>query len=166
MAKIRRLTFPLFLIIWVLGILIGALLSVYNSQLSVNVARIALSKTPTFIGMLIANVLPFAILIIALSRRTVARIYPLILLEALCRGFCGMCIVSFLGSGAWVLRFLFLFSPGCVSVLIWSLLYSYTEGGGHRIFNDVRILLSLICVVTAVDYFAISPFLVKLSKYF
>jgi len=166
MVKVRKATFPLFLIIWVFGILIGALLSACNSQLSVNVARMAMSNPPTFIGVLIVNVLPLAILVIMLSRRIVAPVYPLILLESLSRGFCGMSIINFLGNGAWVLRFLFLFSPGCVSALIWYLLFNYTRGGEHRFFNDVCILSSLVFLVTVVDYFAISPFLVRLSKYF
>lgn len=166
MAKIRKVTFPLLLIIWVLGILFGSLLSVCNAQLSVNVARMALSKTPALIGVLIANALPFAILVMILSRRMVMLVYPLILLEALSRGFCGMSIICFLGSGAWVLRFLFLFSPGCISVLFWYMLYDYSQGVAHRTFRDVCILSSFLFAVTFVDYFAISPFLVKLSEYF
>ena len=166
MAKIRKATFPLFLIIWVLGVLIGAILSVCNTQLSGNVVRMALSQTPSFLGVLIANVLPFAILTVALPRHAVVLIYPLIFLESLCRGFCGVGIICFSGSAAWVLRFLFLFSPGCISVLFWYLLYNYTRGVAHRPFRDVCILSSFLFAVTIVDYFAVAPFLVRLSNYF
>lgn len=166
MQKSRKIIYPILITLWCTGLCFGMFLSAHNPLLADDLMRAALTKRPSFLALLLINVLPVVILYVILLRSAFPAAYPLVFLIALGRGFCAMCAICFLGSGAWLLRMLFLFSAGCVSVLIWYLLFSYIQQERRRLISVLPVLVTALILATIFDYFRISPYLLNLSMYF
>ena len=143
--------------VWILGILFGACGAVFAENTYL-ITDVVVSKRPNLSLLFIVNILPIALLTAIFAFRSYGFIFVMMFLYGLFRGFCGMCTIFTFGSGAWLVRCLLLFSGSAVSVLVWWLALSYVAYRCHvlkLLFN-----LLFISLVTFVDYFVISPFLV------
>ena len=142
---------------WILGIVFGAtgVISAENTYL---ITDIVVTKRPNLFLLFVINVLPIYLFTAIFVFRSYGLVFIMMFLYGLFRGFCGMCTVLAFGSGGWLVRCLLLFSGSAVSVLMWWLTLSYFVCRCHVL----KLLFSLLFVslVTFIDYFVISPFLI------
>ncbi len=166
MLKTQKITGAVLITLWCAGLLFGILLSASNLSLFTGFVRVAPSERPAFLVLLLRNCLPVVLLYIILLRSAFFLTYPLVFFDALSRGFCAMCTIGFVGSGAWLLRIMLLFSAGCVSILIWYLLFRCLQCKKRFSLPNVFVISAFLILTTIFDYFCVSPFLLSLSNYF
>ncbi len=156
----------LLMLLWGVGLFTGVLLALSSADACAVMLKSALLNQPSLLCLVPTVAFPVAIVVLSVYSGRFFLCYPLILLEAFCRGFCGMLVYCVFGSGAWLLRFLFLFSAGCGSVLMWWLLFRHCIYKWLDLAKDVRLAVVLALVFILVDILVISPFLIGLSMYF
>ena len=150
--------------LWILGLLIGILLSCLAPYDFAEVFRLAFVSKPAPLQLLFVCVLPVAVAAIALSSSLFVFSYIAVFFCAVSHGFCGIAIYAMFGSAAWLLRPILLFSAGCSSVLMWWLfLQNETKS---RLHSNIRIVGILSCLIFFIDLFIVSPFIGDLAKYF
>ena len=149
---------------WLVGLLLGICLAATNSERYAPVTFAALTQESSFARIAFINC--FTLTLIAFLRfyHRYLMILPIIFLLSLSRGFTGMAIYVLLGSGAWVVRMLFLFSSICVSVILWWLLLSRRDSEQCSLIRLLRRMLIAVLIISIVDYFVISPFLASITE--
>jgi len=161
-----KLRIPIFAFTWVCGLLAGALVANLFGADSSILLQTAFSVTMPFLSVLLVNALPIVLIAYCISKRIHHLIYLLIFLDAICFSFCGTIPFFVFGNGAWLIRCLFLFSGSCTATLIWWLVFRNLQSGEEHLYQDVIFASILILVISFLDAFYISPFLLNLSKYF
>lgn len=152
--------------LWVLGLVIGIHLSINVCAADYLLLDTAISMTPSLTGAFVAAFISIVLCLIGIYTDCFFINCIAILTEAVCRGFCGFLIYLFFGSGAWLLRFVFMFSSAVRSVLVWWMLFGYCSYGRPRLFKTTGIVVVVMIVFVVVDLFFISPLLIHLSMYF
>lgn len=145
-------------VVWILGVLLGVTVVVFAGDIYVIVDS-AVKLRPNFGLLYTVNALPVAVLVALFAVRSYGLICATMFLYGLFRGFCGMCTVLAFGSSGWLVRCLLLFSSGFVSALTWWLIFSCFSRRGC----SLKLICSLalfVSIVTVLDYFVISPFLI------
>lgn len=150
--------------LWCLGLLFG-ILSSFACREDSYVILASIGKPASPFAVFLINGLPLAITAFALYRSIHFLLYPLFFLNAFCRAFCAT-LALMLGGGGWLIRFLFLFSGSCTSVLMWWLIFCHINERGNRFFHDVYLVSFLSCGISLIEIFLISPLLRELSNYF
>ena len=146
-------------VLWIVGLLLGIWLCVKNSADYNSIIYTALiQKSPLIYRVLLYSL---ALLIIALlcHRRRFTLMIPIPLLLSVSKGFAGMSLYMAMGTGAWVLRILFLFANGCISILIWWLILLSCNNRQFDLKKSAILLLIIAIIVSIVDYSIISPFM-------
>lgn len=150
--------------LWTLGLLIGILLSCLASYDFTETFRLLFATEPGPLQLFFVCVLPVASVAITLSSSLYVFSYIAVFFCAVSHGFCGSAIYVMLGSSAWLLRPILLFSAGCTSVLMWWLLLQNETQS--RFYRNIRIAGILSCLILFIDLFIVSPFIGDLAKYF
>ena len=153
----------LLIISWTFGLIFGALVARNSVHLPMMICSIA-TQAPSLLHLLIVALLPFLFTALAVYLSKPWLIVPIALLKAFCFAFCTFGVVLAFGSAGWLVQLFLLFTDTCViPILIFSWLryLSHTE-------RSMRGLL-IVCSVAAfsiamVDYFVISPFLLRLVE--
>ena len=148
--------------LWVVGLLIGVLLCALAPYDTGSILYGTVYTKPSLWGLFLVCVLPVAFSAIAVCSPLFLIAYVLVFLSAVSLGFCGTAIFVAVGSAAWIVRPMLLFSAGCTSVLMWWLLLK--GNGRSRLKRPVCLALCLSCLVYIVDLFLISPFIGDLTK--
>jgi len=170
-ALFDRLQFtvsPLLLLystVWVLGLIAGLCCAnayAYSLYLSEN---FFVSGYISFIGLVAVTVLPIVLVGFSLLKTMPFLTCLVISVESVCRGYCGMLVFLVLGGGAWVVRFLILFSSACASVIMWWLIFCHRYVDRQRLKRDILIGILLAVIVSVVDIILIAPFLSELFLY-
>lgn len=149
-----------------IGFFVGLFLAVPVLHTSGSLLKLALSAKPIPFFVFLVNGIPITIISIAVYCRLFWISYPFVLLDSLCRGFCGLLVFGEFGSGAWAVRILFLFSRSCVSVLMWWIFLRHRTCTRRSFVKDVWFVSLAASVISLIDIFVISPFLNSLSNYF
>ena len=148
--------------LWGMGFLVGMLLAhSYFNTFGSDLRFLIQKETTPFLHFFI-SFLPVVVLLFSLRYRVLFICFPLFFTEALCRSFTGVLLFLEFGSGAWLIRFLLLFSSGCVSVLLWWLLLRNITDSGARLTKDFWFVSVILSAVSVLDIFAITPFLSQL----
>lgn len=161
----RKLRFVILAFFWTIGFAIGISLAVLYPKTSLFDIRQVLTTYASPLSLFFVVGLPISISVFSLWCPAFFLNYPLLFLNAMCRGFTGMLLYIALESGAWLIRFLYLFSGSCISVLIWWLLLRHPNQNCPAFSRDVRFVSILSCLIVVADIFFISPFLANISKY-
>lgn len=164
--KYKRNDLVILVILWVIGLVTGIIFSfLFRKESSaVLMAAVTTEHRPYF--ALLVRIFPLVVITLAIHKRIVSLCYPLFLLEALCHGFCGMLPAFVFGSSAWLVRSLFLFSSCCVAVAMWWLLLRHLPGKHPNFFKDVKFVFMVICGISLIDIYVISPQLPNLLIHF
>ena len=150
----------------ILCLIIGILIASSMPQTNRDLLNAAMSRSPSWILVLIVTGLPLLLYAVAMWYGWFAVNYVLVALEGICRGFCGFWIFVIYGSGAWLIRFGFLFSSAAGSVLLWWLIFKHSFAGLLSLKKDMYIAVILLTLFTLADRFWVSPFIMRLSMYF
>lgn len=149
-------------LIWGIGLLLGALLCNLVPYDCTDVLYSAVYTKPSPLILLLVCVLP----VILSATVAYSPLFPIafifVFLSAVSHGFCGMAVNAVFGSSAWIVRLLLLFSSGCTSVLMWWLLLQ--SNTGRNVKKHIRFALVMSCLVYIFDLFLVSPFVGDLIK--
>ncbi len=153
------------LVFWFLGIIVGMCLSSVYAYKANGVVRFMVSESASPICTLLVTVIPVVLIAFSLLYASFVLRIAVIVTEAVCYGFCSMLINLTFVNGAWLIRFLLLFSSICASALAWWLIFRHRSAERRDFIKDVVFCLILSVVVSVVDILFISPFLNDLCMY-
>ena len=146
-------------LLWALSILSGIVLCIFCQHNLTEALRSLSAISP--LGLILVCSLPLAFTIVGLVLPLFPSICIAVILSGFAHGFCGILIYIALGSAAWILRPLLLFSASCTSVLMWWLILK------RRVrYQELRLTGVVFCLFYFLDLFVVSPFVGDLIKYF
>lgn len=152
----------LLILSWLIGLLLGIPLATANMSIYESVMYTALTQRPSVV--LHALICALTLIIIALLRynQCFLPVIPFLMLQGISRGFSGMALYTFAGSGAWAIRSIFLFSGACVSVITWWLLFRHHDRSRTDLIRTCCFSTVFVLIVLIVDYWVISPLMVNI----
>lgn len=151
-----------FTLFWAIGLLLGIVIATTSMTKYNIVIYTALTKRPSVV--LHALICTLTLIAIALLRynQCFFLIIPLLVLQGISRGFSGMTLYAFAGSGAWAVRLLLLFSGTWVSVITWWSLFRDCDRSKTDLIRALCLSAIFVFVILVVDYLVISPLTVSI----
>ena len=149
-------------LLWVGGLLIGVLLCALAPYNAKNILYGALHTRPTLLSLLLVCVLPLLLTATAVFTSLFPIAYALVLVSAIAHGFSGTAVYLAVGSAAWIVRPVLLFTASSTSVLMWWLVLQCKTR--DRAYKSVCLALCLSCLIYIIDLFILSPFIGDLTK--
>ena len=153
------------LLIWCFGLLSGIMSSLsfpVNYSLRPYTAIPPVSLIITFLTQIFPVIIAVAL---AYFNKPIA-CYALCFVRAFCCGYTGMLLFFQLGSGAWILRFPFMFSGYCSSVVTLAVLFKAFRTDIPRNIKSTHYLVASIFCCCLIDTFIISPCLFSFVNYY
>ena len=160
---LNRMGLPLWLLLWCIAVIVGILTATQSETVAVPLLLSVVSSRASFVSLLMISEIPVLITYLAFNRSQTLLLCFLILLTGISKGFVGMLIYLVYGSGAWLLRFLLLFTSSCSELLIWWLLMKHHKQMKQCSCQNCTFVAILMCFVSAFDAFVILPFISGLS---
>lgn len=160
-----RLKITFLAILWIAGICLGIGLSAhYQVTVTQELQTDLVHPIPPF--SFLTTALPLVLTAVFLFCNFSIGLYPLSFFLALCRGFSSYFIFSAFGDCGWLIRAFLLFSGTWVCVLFWWLLLRHCTLNRSCFTTDVVIAAVLFISVFLLDYFLVSPYLLRIFNYF
>jgi len=153
-------------ILWFAGLSFGICFAAFSPYDTSQILSVLASEGSSVFLVLLVAAFPVAVCAVSLWCSAFSLCYPLFFMEALCRGFCGILVFQAMGSGAWLIRALLLFSSGVASVIMWWLFLRHADKPTAGFSKDVCISSAVTGVAAIVDIIWVSPFLSVFTKYF
>lgn len=158
---ISRAAFLAFL--WTLSLICGGCVAA-NDPSVVVLMRLAPLCQVSIVGLVYVIFLPFLISFISIHRGQTIWIYILLGIKGFLNGYCLSGISLVYGDAGWLMCGLLLFSGFAVNVYLLNLGFGKPIGK-HMLFHiDHAIALFVALMIGIVDYFIISPFLMRLLR--
>ncbi len=152
--------------LWSAGLVAGVCLTAVFPAADDLSLDAVIAVAPSWHGLLIVAGAPVVLCAVG----TQSGVYPIlcfaVLIESVCRGFCGFWVYRLCGSGAWLLRMLFQCSSVVGAVLMWWIIFRHYIYGKSTFHKDLRIAAIVLFLLITVDLLLVSPFLICLSMYF
>ena len=157
--SMQNVTVLLLVLFWFTGLILGIALSrLYGPYLS-SLMYSAILQPISIVGLLICIYFPFLISAFAISTGRLFAIYCFCFLKALSFGFTASGISMCWGSAGWLIRSLFMFSDKCFLVVLFWFWLQNICGNRQKNLSSLGICYFLSAVISLLDYFAISPYL-------
>ena len=158
----KRLHFSVLFFLWFVGLLIGIFLaSTYDPSSSFSSKHSVIQESSPFLSFFFIFV-PICLVLVSINSSFFFFTNPIVLIEAISRGFTGFFLFSRFGDSAWLLRILFLFAGNFAAVLLWFFLIDSFRYRSHfRLRNFYHIFLLSIMIVI-INHFLISDFLITI----
>lgn len=121
---------------------------------------------PSILFLFLTIVVSIGFSVFILKTRFLILSFPFVFFKSVCHGFCGMLAFYVIGEGAWLIRFLFLFSSYGLSVLLWWLFIRHFKCLRQSFTKDVILVAYLSMVIFVLDIFLVPGLLSCLSTYF
>ena len=152
----------LLVLLWGIGLVLGLLLCSLAPYNNSDIIFCAISTKPSAFGSFLICVLPVVFAAISVHASLFGLSCLAVFLNAVSRGFCGTAIFEAVGTAAWLLRPLLLFTTGCTSVLMWWILLQ--NNTKRRLQKRIFFALCLSCFVYIIELFFVSPLVGDLAK--
>jgi len=152
-------------VLWVLGLIFGLFFISSSDSTIVNSLYSASLIRPSFIGTLVVFLLPIAVTALAAFFASSFLIYLLCFFKALCYSLVLFGVVVTFGYSGWLIGFLFLFSGSCVSALMLWVWFRVFACNFANAYFDLLICSIISVLISLIDYFLVSPYLVMLLNY-
>ena len=147
---------------WVIGLLLGILLITTDTTIYEPVIYAALRKRPSIVPHILICALFFIVITLLRNKHCFVPIISFLFLQGISRGFSGMALYTFTGSGAWAVRMMFLFSGASISVITWWLLFRYCDHTKADLVRTSCLSVVFVLIILIVDYLVISPLTVSI----
>lgn len=157
----RRTSPWLLAICWGSGVLGGLLMAFSMEEVLDPLLRQGASMSPSASGLLAATVLPFLLSAFAVSLSEPWLLLIISTFKAFSFSYCACGISLAFGQSSWLVRFLFLFSDLFLVPLLYLFCVRHISGNQKRFRSEAVCCVLIACVLCAVDYCYISPFLVS-----
>ena len=150
-------------LLWTAGLLFGAMCAVFGSGVPVLTVRDAVrSHEVSFIWLILIRLFPLAFSSHSVFNCRSAILIPAVFLRAVVFSYTGACVVSGLGSSAWLIYWLLFFADTLIVTIHW---FVWVCAFREKVSFSQRGLLfaaALIVLITIFDYLFVVPFLMKL----
>ena len=150
------------LTLWLLGLITGVVFDFNFSYAGRYLLVDALWRQSSWIVTFVVFWLPVVFCVVLIYYDFFLVNCALVLVNAVCRAFCGYLVFLCFGSGAWLIRSCFFFSSSISSVLQWWLILKSLFFAKRAFFKDILIASVSLLLFTLLDHFLISPFLLRL----
>jgi hypothetical protein len=149
---------------WIVGLTLGVVfaatqITIYNPI----IYRALLLDTSFIYSALVNSFALITVVFFCYNRQYLPTILFLFLL-GFSRGFSGIALYVLIGSGAWMMRILFLFSGICISVIAWWLILRSNHLNRSELLKTLCFSLIAALIVSIVDHTVISPFLKDITN--
>ena len=151
--------------LWMFGLCLGISLALVSSDHSPDILRQAMMQNSMPMMSMLLSIVQIVAIVISTKQECLWVTCPLILLNGVFRGFCGMLTFTSFKNGAWLLMSLFSFSAGTDSVIMWYLLARTRRTTQKTFKQDLQITAVVYLVTFLINQLFISPFLTDLLKY-
>lgn len=155
----------LLVICWCAGLFLGMLAAHTAGGSLAPLIRSAMAQPLTISGVFVCAVLPFALSAFAVLWSKLWMLFLICGWKAFGFGFCTFGVCLAFGSADWLVRFLFLFSDVCLAPVILFYWLRHIPGDAKASSKVFGLCFGAVALVGALDYFLISPFLVKLMNF-
>ena len=149
--------------LWIFALIAGIYIASISGSTFLPALCAAVKISPSLVGLVAVTLLPVAVCAIGEVANLFAIDCVVIAFSGLFRGYFGFLLYILYGSGAWLLRSLFLFSSTAIDVLLlWMVLRNcvYRRADFRRTFPGIAVIVFLLIVV---ERFIVSPLLIRLS---
>ena len=157
-------------IFWVFFLWVVGLLSGIMSSLSFPVNHFFklhfVNPQPSLFFAFLVHLTPILAIVAFVHFNKLFVCFFLCFVRAYCCGFTGMLLFLQLGSGIWALRFPFMFSGYCSSVLVLYYLLKSFDNDSPICFKNVFFLVAFVFGYCLIDVFIITPFLFTFLNYY
>ena len=156
----------IFLILcWITGLSIGIVLTSVIPLSHSLIQQAVISDSTSFFALLVASGISLAVCVIGVYYDSFLAHGCIVLIESVCRGFCGFAIYKCIGEGAWALRLLLFFSASVRAIVVWWLLLRFYTCGKSAMRNAFPAAAIIMFLSIMVDLLLVSPFIFRLSMY-
>lgn len=147
---------------WSFGLLLGFAYGTNANPLHFQLMRVAAFEHTSIIGLVIVLYIPLLLSALAVNYMCPQMLLLICFVKAFLFAACSGVIAAEFGSSGWLIRFLLQFSDCCAVPLLY--LFSIRNISVQKSGIQFDFLLSsiVLLIVGCVDYFVISPFLVRL----
>lgn len=152
----------IFAALWVIGLLSGVLLCDHSAYDFSVIFFGAVNTDPLPLGLFLICALPATLSALAFTFSLFPITCLIVFSIAVFQGFSGTLVYMSVGSAAWLLRPMLLFSASCTSVLMWWLLLQCKD---RRLkYKHIRLAFVFSCITFLIDLFLVSPLVSGLAK--
>ena len=162
---LRKLYPSILALSFIFGFLLGVHIAASSGTIYASLMRRALLGHVSIVSLLFLHTTPFLLTLLIFKIGRPSLILVLCIIRSFTFGAVSYSLYLTFGSTEWLIKSLMLFADICSLVaLFW---YWYRLLSDHRVLSISVTTISLLITVTAciVDYFLISPFLIKLLHY-
>lgn len=149
-------------LLWIVGLLLGAVVSLSADTLLSSTMRSALHSGMSIFGLLAALLLPFLITALAVFISQPSLLLPVAFLKAFLFSFTGTGLLTAFGTSAWLLRCLLMFSDTLVLPLLWWLWLRLLSDDRNTALYSCLFAVAGTVLIGCFDFALVSPFLVSL----
>ena len=158
----RRICGIFLAIVWVIGLALGAVLSMQAGDRYFLLMRWAADRQVSIVGFLASAFLPFMLSALAVYISKPILLYGICFADAFLLSLCGCVAMTAFGSAGWLVRLLLQFSDCCMApILFW---FSIRCISGSSFWKDFSLCAVISALVGSIDYCFVSPFLVMLIE--
>lgn len=163
-ANSSSIKLSLLLILWMIGIILGAFAGSSFSASSVSLMKRALFTPVSIVSLFVCAAIPFALTAAAVFCCRFWLIYFLCIVKAFVFAYTGSVCLACFGSGGWLARILLFFTQISTVPALWYVWLSLCPGKRKLNRFNISLLLLHIVSVVALDYYKIVPFVGKLTS--
>ena len=158
LIPVQRKLRLLFIVVFLLGIAVGASLSaLVQNSLFTWICSASFGQA-SFLGLAVVLTGPLLVSFLAFYFTVPILILPIAFMKAVIFGFCGCCILFAYGDAGWLVRLLLLFSDSTMlTALCWYWL-KHLDGTRFGLKQNTLLCLLSALIIGITDYMYISPF--------
>jgi len=150
-------------ILWVCGLLLGTLAGVHaGSSILFSSSSGIYSSEAALFWLLLFRLLPLLAVVLFLRISQPSFLFAVVFYKAFVFSFAAICLISVLGSSAWLIYCLLFFGDGLVLTIYWLVWIRLFSVNFHYIESIVLISAIVIALITCFDCAFIAPFMAKL----
>ena len=160
-----RFCFLCLVLLWFCGTFLGIFFS-YHMSLRWNLEQYAFVSYPaSSLCQFLAVLIPYVVCLFALCRERLLLLYFCFFLMSFARAVSTMFLFFFIGAGAWVIRFSFLFSSSLAVTLLWWLVFNRLWWNVPFRPRNALHFTTLFLIICFLDFSVISPFVSGFLEY-
>lgn len=152
--------------VWIIGFVVGAILSHFSEAYIVSLMRAAASCRVSIVWLVICNLFPLLLSAFAVYFSTPVVAECFMLFRAFSYGYIVFGLVPAFGLGGWLVGMLLLFSACSINVMLLWLFLSSDKMCFRVFWTRLAVCVSAVLVITVVDYLYIAPFLARIMEQF
>lgn len=148
--------------VWIIGLLLGCYLVSHSTVTDALINLNFILFPASFFHLLFVLFLPFLISAFLIRFSLPLLSLSVVFAKAIMVGCCSCTILAHFSTAGWLIRSLLLFSDSLIIILLVWFWVRNIAGDRSKLYTDTILCTVLTFIISCIDYFAVSPFLVTL----